>query len=88
MLSARLANKILPLIVAILSAGLYYLFISNHGHSAHEFLEGCLLRLVLSILLSKWPMRTSRSLTLPPSSENESKFLQCASSPAHQSSNK
>ncbi|KAL6879106.1 hypothetical protein J3F83DRAFT_725081 [Trichoderma novae-zelandiae] len=52
MLSARLTNKILPLLVAVLSAGLYLLSISNHGlPSVHALLESCLLRLVLFIAL-------------------------------------
>jgi hypothetical protein len=51
MLSARLTNKILWLIVAIISIGWYFLFISDHGQSVNAFLEGCLMRLVSSMLL-------------------------------------
>ncbi|KAK1253333.1 hypothetical protein MKX07_001410 [Trichoderma sp. CBMAI-0711] len=45
MLSAGLTSKILPLLVAVLSAGLYLLSFSNHGLSSlHASLKTCLLR--------------------------------------------
>jgi hypothetical protein len=51
MLPARHTNKILPLIVAIISVGGYFLFIGDYGQSVYAFLEGHLLSLVSSILL-------------------------------------
>ncbi|TFB03981.1 hypothetical protein CCMA1212_004050 [Trichoderma ghanense] len=66
MLSAGFTSKVLPLLVAVLSFGLYLLSTSNHGSSSvHALLESCLLRLVLSIhshQLSRWFMWTAQPL--------------------------